>query len=139
MWFSSLVLPVICLATSSVAGLAMQMRGQMVATFQSDFVRALRANGLPTRSVLFRHVWKNAAGPVVTVSGLLVVSLLGGTVLMEQVFGMAGLGSLAVEATVTHNLPVIQGVVVLFTIIVIIVNLLTDLAQAALNPKVGVA
>lgn len=136
LWLSSLVLPVVCLATSSVAGLALQMRGQMVTTFQSDFVRALRANGLSTRSVLFRHVWKNASGPVVTVSGLLVVSLLGGTVLMEAIFGMAGLGTLAVEATAKHDLPVIQGVVVYFTVIVIVVNLVTDLAQAALNPRV---
>ncbi|WEH12875.1 ABC transporter permease [Streptomyces sp. VNUA24] len=139
MWLSSLALPVVCLATSSVAGLALQTRGQMVVTFQSDFVRALRANGLPTRSVLFRHVLKNASGPVVTLSGLLVVSLLGGTVLMEAIFGMAGLGTLAVEATTRHDLPVIQGVVVYFTVIVILVNLLTDLAQAALNPRVDSA
>ena len=84
--------------------------------------------------MLFRHVLKNASGPVVTVSGLLVVSLLGGTVLMEVVFGIAGLGTLAVQATSGHDLPVIQGVVVYFTIIVIAVNLLTDLAHAALEP-----
>jgi len=139
MWLKSLALPVFCLATSAVAGLAMQMRGQMVSTFQSDYVRSLRANGLPTRSILYRHVLKNSAAPVVTLSGLLVVSLIGGTVLMESIFGIAGLGTLAVEATATHNLPVIQGVVVLFTIIVIAVNLLTDLAQAALNPRVEVS
>jgi peptide/nickel transport system permease protein len=138
MWLKSLALPVLCLATSAVAGLAMQMRGQMVASFQSDYVRALRANGFPARSVLYRHVLKNASGPVITVSGLLVVSLLGGTVLMETIFGMAGLGTLAVQATARHDLPVIQGVVVYFTIIVIIVNLLTDLAQAFVNPRVEV-
>lgn len=138
LWLKSLALPVFCLATSAVAGLALQMRGQMTATFQSDYVRALRANGLPTRSVLYRHVLKNASGPVITVSGLLVVTLLGGTVLMETIFGMAGLGTLAVQATARHDLPVIQGVVVYFTVIVIIVNLLTDLAQAALNPRVVV-
>jgi peptide/nickel transport system permease protein len=139
LWLKSLALPVFCLATSAVAGLAMQMRGQMVATFQSDYVRALRANGLPTRSVLLRHVLKNASGPVITVSGLLVVTLLGGTVLMETIFGMAGLGTLAVQATARHDLPVIQGVAVYFTIIVIVVNLLTDLAQAFVNPRVEIA
>lgn len=135
-WFMSLVLPVVCLATSSVAGLALQMRGQMVATFRSDFVRALRANGISNRSILYTHVMKNAAGPVVTLTGLLIVTLLGGTVFMEKVFGMAGLGTLAVNATARHDLPVIQGVVVYFTLVVIIVNLLTDVAYAALNPKV---
>jgi len=139
MWFKSLALPVFCLSTSAIAGLAMQMRGQMVATFQSDYIRSLRANGLPTSSILYRHVLKNSAAPVVTLSGLLVVSLIGGTVLMESIFGIAGLGTLAVEATATHNLPVIQGVVVLFTVIVIAVNLLTDLAQTALNPRVDVS
>ncbi|WEK13449.1 MAG: ABC transporter permease [Candidatus Microbacterium phytovorans] len=136
LWFASLVLPVFCLATSSVAGLALQMRGQMVATFRSDFVKALRANGISPRSILYRHVLKNAAGPVVTLTGLLVVTLLGGTVFMEKVFGMAGLGTLAVNATARHDLPVIQGVVVYFTLVVIVVNLITDVAYAALNPKV---
>lgn len=136
LWLASLVLPVFCLATSSVAGLALQMRGQMVATFRSDFVKALRANGISPRSILYKHVLKNAAGPVVTLTGLLVVTLLGGTVFMEKVFGMAGLGTLAVNATARHDLPVIQGVVVYFTLVVIIVNLITDVAYAALNPKV---
>ncbi len=136
LWFASLVLPVFCLATSSVAGLALQMRGQMVSTFRSDFVKALRANGISPRSILYRHVLKNAAGPVVTLTGLLVVTLLGGTVFMEKVFGMAGLGTLAVNATARHDLPVIQGVVVYFTLVVIVVNLITDVAYAALNPKV---
>lgn len=135
-WFMSLVLPVVCLATSSIAGLALQMRGQMVATFRSDFVRALRANGISQRSILYTHVLKNAAGPVVTLTGLLIVTLLGGTVFMEKVFGMAGLGTLAVNATARHDLPVIQGVVVYFTLVVIVVNVLTDVAYAALNPKV---
>jgi peptide/nickel transport system permease protein len=135
-WFLSLVLPVFCLATSAVAGLALQMRGQMLMTFRSDFVRALRANGTSSRSILYKHVLKNAAGPVVTLTGLLVVSLVGGTVLMEAVFGMAGLGGLAVSATAQHDLPVIQGVVVYFTLIVIAVNVVTDLAYAFLNPKV---
>lgn len=139
LWFMSLVLPVFCLATSTVAGLALQMRGQMVATFRSDFVRALRANGISSRSILYRHVLKNAAGPVLTLTGLLIVTLLGGTVFMERVFGMAGLGTLAVSATARHDLPVIQGVVVYFTLVVVIVNLLTDVAYAALNPKVVTA
>jgi peptide/nickel transport system permease protein len=136
LWFTALVLPVFCLATSAVAGLAMQMRGQMIATFGSDFVRALRANGIPARSILYRHVLKNSVGPVVTLTGLLVVGLVGGTVLMEYVFAMSGLGGLAVTATSSHDLPVIQGVVVTFTLVVIVVNLVTDLAYAYLNPKV---
>ncbi|QCQ18240.1 ABC transporter permease [Microbacterium sp. RG1] len=139
LWLASLVLPVFCLATSSVAGLALQMRGQMVATFRSDFVRALRANGISSRSILYTHILKNAAGPVVTLTGLLVVTLLGGTVFMEKVFGMAGLGTLAVNATARHDLPVIQGVVVYFTLVVVAVNLITDVAYAALNPKVVTA
>jgi len=138
-WFMSLVLPVLALATSGVAGLALQMRGQMVAVLRSDFVKALRANGISPRSILFRHVLKNAAGPAVTIAGLLTVGLLGGTVFMERVFGMAGLGTLAVNATARHDLPVIQGVVVYFTLVVIAVNLATDFAYAALNPKVVAA
>jgi peptide/nickel transport system permease protein len=135
-WARSLVLPVVTLAVAGIATVASQTRGAMVDVLQREFIRALRANGMSTRSILFKHALRNAALPVVTVVGLLVAGLLGGTVLVEYVFALPGLGVLAVTATNQHDLPVIEGIVVYFTLIVIVVNLATDLLYAWLNPKV---
>lgn len=134
-WFRSLVLPVVTLAVAGVATIAKQTRGAVVDAMNSEYVRAMRANGLPARRVLLRHCLKNAAVPVVTVVGLVMIGLLGGTVLVEQVFGLPGIGQLAVNSTASHDLPVMVGVVVYYTLIVIGSNLLTDVAYGWLSPR----
>ncbi|MFC0534219.1 ABC transporter permease [Phytohabitans kaempferiae] len=135
-WARSLILPVVALAVHAVAVIAKQTRDGMLETLSRDFVFSLRANGASEVSVVFRHALRNAAIPVVTVIGLLVVNLLGGVVLIEAVFAMPGLGGLAVDATLQHDVPVIQGVAVTFTVMVVLVNLLVDLTYGWLNPKV---
>jgi peptide/nickel transport system permease protein len=82
------------------------------------------------------HAMRNAATPVLSVAGLVLVGLFGGAVLAETVFVLPGLGSLAVNAASTHDIPVIQGVAIMFTVLVVLVNLLIELGYAALNPKV---
>ena len=139
LWLSSLVLPVLVISTTGVANIALNTRSEVLAAFSHDYVRGLRANGIPNRHILLKHVFKNAAAPVVTVIGLLFVGLLGGTVVIESVFGLAGLGSLAVTATNQADLPVIQGIVVLFTLIVLFVYLAVDIVYAYLNPKARIA
>jgi peptide/nickel transport system permease protein len=94
--------------------------------------------GLPRRSLLLRHALRNAAIPVVTAAGLFAIAMLGGTILVEQVFVLPGMGSLVVQAAADHDLPVIEGAVLYFTVIVIAVNLLIDLSYAWLNPRVRV-
>jgi peptide/nickel transport system permease protein len=96
----------------------------------------LWANGISRRSIYFRHALKNAAPRIITVLGLIVVGLLTGTVFVEATFALPGLGQLAVTSTTTHDLPTIQGIVVLFTLVVISVNLIVDLAYTWLNPRV---
>ncbi len=135
-WLESLVLPVLTLAAVGATGVAKQTRDSLSETLSSEYVAALRLAGLSERTILFRHALRNAAIPIVTSLGLFAVAMLGGTVLVEQVFVMPGLGSLAVQAATDHDLPVIEGVVVVFTLIVVAVNLLIDFSYAWLNPRV---
>ena len=134
-WVKALILPVACLAGGGVALIARQTRGAMIDVLRRDYVRALRAAGLPARRVIGRHVLKNAAVPVVTTMGLLVIGLLGGTVVVEQLFALPGLGQQAVTATGQHDLPVLAGVVVYFTVLVVLFNLIADVVNMWLNPR----
>jgi peptide/nickel transport system permease protein len=135
-WAQSLVLPVAVLGLAEAALIAIVTRAEMLAAMRSDYVRSLRANGYPWKRIVFKHIAKNASGPVVTMVSLVFVGLLGGTILMEQIFAMPGLGTLMVSSTSTHDLPVIQGLAVFYTAMVVVVFLLTDIAQGLLNPKV---
>jgi peptide/nickel transport system permease protein len=134
-WLRSLVLPVLALGIGPLMGLALQVRGAMIDELSKDYVRSLRAAGLPRRSVLFRHVLRNTMPPVVTTIGFQVIGLLAGAVVIEQLFNLPGLGTLLVTGVSSHDVPLVQGVVLLLAGVVVAVNLLTDVAVAVLNPK----
>ena len=136
-WLRSLVLPVLTLAASSTTAIAKQTRDSMLDVIDRDFITALRADGIPERSVIFRHALRNAALPVLTTAGLLFVATLSSSVLVEQVFVLPGLGGLAVGSAGSHDLPVIEGAVLYFAVIVVVVNLLIDLAYGWLDPRTG--
>jgi len=135
-WLRGITLPVITLSAGAVAFIAKQTRDSLAEVMSREFIVMLRARGLSRRSVVLRHALRNAAIPVVTVLGLLLVGLLGGTVLIEDVFAIPGLGQQAVTAAGSHDLPVIVGVAFYFTVIVVIANLLVDLSYRVLNPRV---
>ena len=135
-WILSLILPVAALAFSGTTVVAKQTREQMVLALDSPYARSLRANGVPQRSLIFRHALRNASGPVVTVIGLVFVGALSGTVLVENIFVLPGLGSEAIIAATGRDFPVIQGIAVYFTLIVVVVNVVIDIANGILNPKV---
>ena len=135
-WFNSLVLPVITLAVPATAIVAKQARDAVATALNRPFTRTLRAAGVPERSVVYRHALKNAAVPILTVIGLVFVGALSGTIAVETIFAIPGLGRTAVEATSARDFPLIQGVVVYFTLIVIAVNLLVDLAYGYFNPRI---
>ena len=135
-WLSSITLPIAALSLSAIAAVAQQFRGSVIDAMSRDYVRTLRARGLATNRVVYRHVLRNAGGPALAVLAVQFVGLLGGAVIVEQVFALPGIGQLTVSATSSGDIPVVMGVVVTTAVIVVIVNLLIDLAQAALNPKV---
>jgi peptide/nickel transport system permease protein len=138
LWFRSLVLPVTALSLNGIAVLAKQTREAMLDVLASEHVRMAWANGIPRRAIFFVYALKNVAIRVVTILGLQVAGLLGGTVLVENVFALPGLGSLAVDAATQQDLPTIQAVTVFFTLIIVGVNLVVDIAYTWLDPRVRV-
>ncbi|MGO2111346.1 MAG: ABC transporter permease [Pseudoclavibacter sp.] len=136
MWARSLVLPVVALSLASVATVARQTRAAFSEVSKRDFVRSLRASGLSLPKIIFKHILRNAAIPIVTVLGLQFVLLLGGAIVIEEVFTLPGIGQLAINAVETKDVPMIQGVVLFTAIMVLVVNFTLDIVFAWLNPKV---
>lgn len=135
-WARRLILPSITLGLGVAAELARQVRGAMIDVLSRDYIQTARAKGLSNYAIVIKHGLKNAAIPVVTVLGLQIRRLLGGTVIVEQVFAMNGVGSLAVRAVFLRDLPVLLGVALTTAVIVLIVNLLVDLSYGYFDPKV---
>lgn len=135
-WAKTVTLPVIALALGGIASVTQQVRGSVIDALRNDYVRTLRSRGIPARRVVLKHVLRNAAGPALAVLAVYFVGLLGGAVIVEQVFAIPGLGQVAVQATTQGDIPLVMGLLVATGILVIIFNLLVDLAQGWLNPKV---
>ena len=138
-WAASLTLPVVAVALHSIANVAKQTRDAMTDVLGRDFIRALRACGVPETQIIWKHALRNAALPVVTVLGLVMVGSISGTVFVERVFVLPGLGSLAVQAALDKDIALLQGVTLSFTVLTIAINLLIDLSYGWLNPKVRAA
>jgi peptide/nickel transport system permease protein len=133
-----LVLPSLSLGLVYLALYLRLMRAGMVEAWRSDFVRTARAKGLRRRRLVLRHVARNALLPVVTMLGLQAGSLLGGSVVVESVFAVPGLGRLAAEAVAQRDVALLLGIILAGTVLVIAVNLLVDLVYARLDPRVAV-
>lgn len=131
-----LVLPAVTLGTSMAALLTRLTRSGMLEVLRQEYVRAARAKGLAQRVVIWRHGLRNALIPVVTVAGIQFGHLLGGSVIVETIFGWPGVGRLAVNAIWKRDLPVIQGTVLIFTLLFVLVNLAVDVLYACLDPRI---
>lgn len=135
-WILSLALPTATLAIGQLAQIYLQARFSVQEVLGRDFVRTLQAVGLPRHKILFKHVLRNAAIPVVSVAGTSFIFLLSGVVVVEAIFSTNGLGSLMLSSVQAHDLPVVQGIVLYFTALVLIVNTAVDLIVAWLDPRV---
>ena len=131
-----LAMPVFALSLGGVAVIARQTRSAVLEVRRQDYIVTARAKGLTGRTVLFRHVLKNSMLPVVTIMGLQIAALFGGSVILERIFAIPGLGRLAFDATLTHDFKVLQGIVFLVTIAVVTANLLTDVVYGVLDPRI---
>jgi peptide/nickel transport system permease protein len=135
-WFANLVLPAIALGCVYIALIARTTRATMLEVLQQDYIRTARAKGLALPGILFIHALKNAAVPIVTVIGLGIALLIGGAVVTESVFAIPGLGRLTVDAILRRDYPVIQGVVLLFSFVFVLVNLAVDLVYTLVDPRI---
>lgn len=138
-WVLSLTLPVLALVLNGVTGGAQQIRSAVIKQMERDYVRTLRSRGIRENEIIFKHVLRSAAPAGLTVLSLQLIGMLGGVVIIESIFALPGMGPLAVSSTSQGDLPVVMGVVMYTVAVVIVVNLVVDLLNGWLNPKVRVS
>jgi peptide/nickel transport system permease protein len=138
-WLRDITLPAVTLGLLVGATLARQLRASLIDVLDTPYVRTAWAKGGTRRSVLLRHALKNASMPVVTIFGIQIGYLLGGAVIVEQIFAMPGLGPYMLSGITDHDLPVVQGVAIIFVLFQMTMSLLVDVSYGYLNPKVRVA
>ncbi len=135
-WMRQLILPWMTLAMIYVALIARVTRASVSEALTEDYIRTARAKGISETAVLLRHALANAAVPIVTVVGIGIALLSGGVVVTETVYAIPGLGSLTVDAVLNRDFPVIQGLVLLFSVSYVLINLLVDLSYLVLDPRI---
>jgi peptide/nickel transport system permease protein len=135
-WLQNLILPAVALGCVYIALIARITRASMLEVLQQDYIRTARAKGLGQRNILFVHALKNAAVPIVTVIGIGIALLIGGAVVTESVFAIPGLGRLTIDAILRRDYPVIQGIVLMFSFLYVLVNLVVDLIYTLVDPRI---
>jgi peptide/nickel transport system permease protein len=135
-WLQNLILPAFALGSVYIALIARITRASMLEVLQQDYVRTARAKGLGQQNILFVHALKNAAVPIVTVIGIGIALLIGGAVVTESVFAIPGLGRLTIDAILRRDYPVIQGIVLLFSFLYVLVNLMVDVTYTLVDPRI---
>jgi len=135
-WLQHLALPAITLSVIYIALIARVTRASVLETLGEDYIRTARAKGLPEATVLLRHALANAAVPSATVIGIGIALLIGGVVVTESVYAIPGLGRLTVDAVLARDFPTIQGVILLFSFVYVLINLLVDLSYVFFDPRI---
>jgi peptide/nickel transport system permease protein len=131
-----LILPALTLSVIYMALIARVTRASVLEALGEDYIRTARAKGLPELRVLVRHALANAAVPIVTVIGIGVALLIGGVVVTESVYAIPGLGRLTVDAVLARDFPTVQGLILFFSVVYVLVNLLVDLSYVFLDPRI---
>lgn len=132
----SMVLPAIALGWNSAGSIARMTRSNLVEVLREDYIRTARAKGLNEADVIISHALKNALLPIVTMMALQLSSMLSGAVITESIFGIAGVGRLAVNAIETRDMPLLQGTVIFTTVLIILGNLLADVLYSIIDPRI---
>jgi peptide/nickel transport system permease protein len=128
---------VICLSYGAFAYLSKLQRAAILDNYEQDYVRTARAKGLPGKAVVLRHVFRNSLLPMITVFAGIIPSLLGGSVVVERIFSIKGMGDLMLTATLARDLPIVQGVTVIASVITLLCLLVADICYAIADPRVS--
>jgi peptide/nickel transport system permease protein len=131
-----LILPAITLAAVPITVIARTVRSSVLEITGQDFIRTARAKGLPEATVIFRHIFKNALIPVVSLLGLQIGFLLGSAAIVEVVFSYPGIGNLMIQSILERDLPVTQGCVLMLAVVYVLINIVADLVQGYLDPRI---
>jgi peptide/nickel transport system permease protein len=131
-----IIMPVFCMAIFSIAGNARQARSAMLEVLRQDYIRTAWSKGLTERVVIIRHALKNSLIPIVTLAGMGISMIIGGMVLIEQVFNIPGMGRLAVDSMFKHDYTYVQGITLVMTAVIVVSNLLVDLTYGWLDPRI---
>jgi len=135
-WFSHLILPAIAIGTAFSAILARMIRSALLEVMKSDFIRTARAKGLDENLVIFKHALRNAAIPVITVLGIAIALLMSGAVIVENVFSIKGLGRTLIQGILNRDYPVVQGAILVVSVIFVFANLLVDVFYTLVDPRI---
>jgi len=137
-WLSTkkVILPVFCMSIFGLAGNARQARSAMLEVLRQDYIRTAWSKGLTERAVIIGHAMKNSLIPIVTLAGMGISLIFGGSVLIEQVFNIPGMGRMAVDSLFQHDYPYVQGITLVMTSIIVLSNLLVDLSYGWLDPRI---
>lgn len=138
-WARSLVLPVLAVLVGAVANSAQQFRGAMLDVLGQDYIRTLRTRGISEGHLIFRHALRNAASPGLTILSLQTIALMGGVIVIEQVFALPGMGVLIGSAALQGDIPAVMGAVLFIVIVVVVVNIMVDLVNGWVNPKARIS
>jgi peptide/nickel transport system permease protein len=134
-WFSHIILPAVALSFDTVSDIARQLRAGLVAAYRENYVTGAVVRGLGSRRIFFVHVLRNGVGPALSVLGLKFPALLGGAVLIESIFGLAGYGTFAAQAAVSGDVPSVQAVLVISVVLVVVFNLIVNIVLNRLIPS----
>lgn len=135
-FFAHITLPTLTLSVIFIALIARMTRASVIEVLEEDYVRTARAKGQSELKVLMRHALRNAAVPIITVIGIGIALLIGGVVVTESVYNIPGLGRLVLDAVLARDYPIIQGLILFFSFIYIVLNLLIDLSYSLLDPRI---
>jgi peptide/nickel transport system permease protein len=135
-FFRNILMPTVALGVTYIALIARITRASMLEAINQDYIRTAHAKGLAMAPVLFRHALRNASIPIVTTIGIGVALLIGGVVVTESVFAIPGLGRLTVDAILRRDYPVIQGVILIFSAVYVLINLVIDITYTLLDPRI---
>lgn len=135
-WFSHLILPAIAAGTPFSAIIARMTRSAMLEVLQSDYIKVARAKGLEEKSVILKHALKNALVPIITVMGIALALLMSGTVIVENVFAIKGLGRVLIQSIINRDYPVVQGAILIVSVLFVFSNLVVDILYTVLDPRI---